>query len=147
MSSPICSGEPQNGCRSALLIGWLVTLTRSARITIWNPSGRPLDSSQSRSKSASARPSPARSRLNGIQPSPYLTARRTDGPVRPPIQMGGCGFWTGLGQNVMLATRKCFPSYRGRSSVHRTFMISRYSSVIVPRSRNGTFSVSNSPSR
>ena len=83
----------------------------------------------------------------GTQPSPYFAARRIAGLVFPPIQIGGCGFATGRGSKTMSSNSTYLPWYSGRSSVHRTLIASRYSSLIGPRSARGTLRTSNSFSK
>jgi len=65
-----------------------VTVT-SARFRPCSPSS----SSSRRSGAASA----AGCRLNVCQPSPKAAARRSAASLSPPMWIGGCGCWTGLG--------------------------------------------------
>jgi len=67
-------------------------------------------------------------------PSPSRAARRMAAGLSPPTQIGTCGFCTGLGANPQSSIWKYAPAKRGCSSVHRTFMSRRYSSMRRPRS-------------
>ena len=55
--------------------------------------------------------------------------------LSPPIQIGGCGFCTGLGANMMLSKLHVLCRCKtGASWVQSTLKASRYSSVARPRS-------------
>ena len=80
------------------------------------------------------------------QPSPKRAAPRSAGAAWPPMTIGGCGRWRGLGSKRMPSKAAWRPWKRGSSSVQRTRIASRYSSVMAPRSGNETPSARNSAS-
>ena len=82
----------------------------------------------------------------GIQPSPTRATRRSAGLPEPPIQIGGCGCCTGRGRCPTSAYFHRAPSCAAHSSASAPTIASIASSVIAPRSANGTPSASNSPS-
>src|SRR5215510_6077139 len=83
---------------------------------------------------------------NGNQPDANRAARLSCALPSPPIQIGGCGFCTGLGANAMLSKDTYLPSKLGDSLVQSSTIADRYSSAIRPRSRKGTRRILNSSS-
>ena len=86
-------------------------------------------------------------RLCGLtyQQSPSRAARRMAGSALAPIQMGGCGFCTGLVPTDAPCKVKCEPTMSTASSVHSRLTASKFSSKrctrsfwVVPKARNST---------
>ena len=81
---------------------------------------------------------------NGHQPDAKRAARCSAASESPPIQIGRCGFWTGFGSNATFSNDTYLPSKTGESLVHSSMIAARYSSLMRPRSWNGTPRISNS---
>src|SRR5262245_38446800 len=80
----------------------------------------------------------------GIHPDAYFAQRFRTGSASPPNQIGRYGFWNGFGAKATFLNEAYLPSNSGLSLVHNSTMAARYSSVILPRSWNGTPKRSNS---
>jgi hypothetical protein len=83
--------------------------------------------------------------VKGTQPVAKRAVRFSAGSASAPIQIGMCGFCTGLGSKTMSRKDTNSPSNSGRSLVHSSIIAARYSSAMRPRFSNGTPMASNSP--
>src|SRR5512134_1877034 len=83
----------------------------------------------------------------GYQVSARRPARRSATGLSPPIQIGGCGFCTGLGANATFEKRQYLPVKVGLSLVHSSLKARMYSSLTAPRLSYGGAPIASNSSR
>ena len=80
----------------------------------------------------------------GCHAVPCWIARRIDGALLPPTQIGGCGVCTGRGVVCTSSNDTNSPWKLATSSAHNALIACKYSVVIAPRCSNGTPRMRNS---